>query len=316
MNGGGPLRRGQDLHQPHGPEGEPLPLRRPRWASSGWSTRWAASRCASRLRRAGRSAALDLKAGCQTLEGRPGARVRPHPAPAVRRRGARPQPDRQAAAVPAGRDQSAAGTAGARPGAGAGETRPRQPEARRGPDDRRSRAPRRSPARDLHRRRRFPRGSRDAGYRPPPRLHQRDYDPPCGSTCRASTTVGLAGAVSAHRGVGGLHPDLRPDRLLCRAALRHRRAGRRAGRRLGRQDGRRPGLQPHACRLFPLRRSRAAAVAARPFRYFRNAHLPRALRSAGRTRGPRRPDGAASSRQLRRARRADGRDQPAHRQGA
>ena len=96
--------------------------------------------------------------------------------------------------------------------------------------------------------------------------------------------------------VGRLHPDLRPDRLLRGAAFRHRRAGRGAGRRLGRQDGGRPRLQPDACRLFPLRRGRAAAVAARPVRHFRNADLPRALRGAGRARRPRRPDGAAASR--------------------
>ena len=63
------------------------------------------------------------------------------------------------------------------------------------------------------------------------------------------------GAVPAHRGGGRVRPDLRPDRLLRRAALRHRRAGRRPGRRMGRQDGRRAGLQPHARRLSPLRRS-------------------------------------------------------------
>ena len=73
-------------------------------------------------------------------------------------------------------------------------------------------------------------------------------------------------------------------------------------------------LQPHACGLSSLPRSGAVAIAARPFGYFRNAHLPRTLRSAGRAGRPRRPDGAASPRKVRRARRAGGRDQPADRQ--
>ena len=45
-------------------------------------------------------------------------------------------------------------------------------------------------------------------------------------------------------------------------------AGRSADRRLGRQDGGRTSLQPHARRLFPLRRERATADPARPFGAF------------------------------------------------